>query len=147
MKWILTLEKSCIKCCWRNASHFSKILSRTFSFSRNFSRPDSTQANVFGSTLHPWCLIMVFWDFAGLCLLSQTAFLAFFRFFSESRRLRMLDSDNCRAPTEGNQIACKGERFDFHLEIFLLTWLERPRTIRQGSIVSGHALISWTHTY
>ena len=56
--WKLTWDKFCITCCFRKVFHLSNTLVINSESLVNRFKPDSIQAMVSKSTLHPLCLIV-----------------------------------------------------------------------------------------
>ena len=120
--WKLTWDKFCITCCFRKVFHLSNTLVINSESLANRFKPDSIQAMVSKSTLHPLCLIVQarFSFFASheieLVVVIEAAEAAeavievgpleaiLFLRLRDSLRLSILDSESCRVPTDGNQI-------------------------------------------
>ena len=119
--WKLTWDKFCITCCFRKVFHLSNTLVINSESLVNRFKPDSIQAMVSKSTLHPLCLIVQarFSFFASheieLVVIEAAEAAAeaievgpleaiLFLRLRDSLRLSILDSESCRVPTDGNQI-------------------------------------------
>ena len=98
--------------------HLSNTLVINSESLANRFKPDSIQAMVSKSTLHPLCLIVARFSFFAsheieLVVIEAEAAEAIevgpleailFLRLRDSLRLSMLDSESCRVPTDGNQI-------------------------------------------